>query len=192
MILGRRGSGKTDYFKGNASHNLRGLLSVYKAKGIKVLIIDTLDHPSYRDIPVMAISDLPKWSKGIYRVWVNAEDIPKLNRALNKLDNIWNTLLVYEDAYKHTFVNVDKNLRSLIADSKQKNIDILFMYHSWAQAPVNIYRMIDLIEVFKTKDSPLTRKAYMSGYYDDAFNIWQSVMNDKSNYAHKLIDTGLN
>jgi hypothetical protein len=182
LILGIRGSGKTTY--------LLKLLAAYITRGTKILIIDTIDHPSYRHIPVMDLKKLKDFKSGVYRVWVRAEDMPKLNYLINSLPNMWNTLLVYEDAYKHTGKNVDKSLKQLIGDSKQKNIDIIFMYWSWMQAPGDLYRMLDVIECFKTKDSPEARKSYMGGYFEEAIQIWQSIMNHESQYHHKLIDAG--
>jgi hypothetical protein len=191
MILGRRGSGKTDYLKGNQQHNLPGFFDTYRKKNMKVLIIDTFDHPSYRDIPIIPLNKFNDWKKGVYRVYMSSDKIKELNTFLKNNVNTWNTLLVYEDAVKHTFKTIDKSLLELMADTKQKNIDIIFMYHSWMQAPSDLYRMIDLIEVFKTKDSPLARKDNMPGYFEEAMEVYELVKNHPSKFYHKLLDTGL-
>lgn len=183
-IFGRRGCGKTTFL-------LAEIIPVYLQKQMKILIIDTFDHPSYRKIPVLDKKKFPLWKKGVYRVFVPADEIPDLNYFINSQISIWNTLIVYEDAYKHTFKSIDRNLVQLMADSKQKNIDIVFMYHSWMQAPPDLFRFIDFIEVFKTKDSPESRKNFMPGYFDEAMNVWKRVMQDKNNFAHELLDTGL-
>ncbi|MBS1647366.1 MAG: hypothetical protein JST67_08495 [Bacteroidetes bacterium] len=158
---------------------------------MKVLIIDTLDHPSYRNIPVLPKSKFSNWENGIYRVFTTREEIPKLNHFINSSPSVWNTCLVYEDAYKHTSKIIDKSLIQLMADSKQKNIDIVFMYHSFAQAPPDLYRYLDFIELFKTKDSPQCRKNYMPGYYDFAEKIYNEVKKNPSPFFHKMIDTGM-
>lgn len=190
-IFGQRGSGKTDYLKGNPAHNLPGVMNIYPRKNMKVLIVDTFDHPSYRDIPVLPQSKFKDWKSGIYRVFTPAEDIPQLNKFINSQASIWNTCIVYEDAYKHTFKTIDRSLIQLMADSKQKNIDIIFMYHSFAQAPPDLYRYLDYIELFKTKDHPQSRKSFMPGYYDEAEKIYNEVKKNASPFYHKLIDTGL-
>ena len=79
----------------------------------------------------------------------------------------------------------------LIGDSKQKNVDIIFMYHNWALAPKDLYRYLDFIEVFKTKDHPVVRKEDMPGYYDDAVKVYNEVQAHPSNFYHKLINTDL-
>lgn len=191
-IFGQRGTGKTDYLRGNPQHNLEGLMNIYpKYKNMKVLIIDTFDHPSYSNVPVLKPDEFKKWQSGIYRIFTYAEDIPKLNRFINSSPSIYNTLLVYEDAYKHTSGKVDKSLRQILADSKQKNIDIVFMYHSFAQAPPDIYRLIDYIELFKTKDSPKCRESFMPGYFDEAMKVYNSVKQNKNTFYHELITTEL-
>lgn len=190
-IFGQRGSGKTDYLKGNPKHRLPGVMNIYPPKGMKVLIVDTFDHPSYRNVPVLPMDKFSKWKSGIYRIFTPAEDIPQLNKFINAQKSIWNTCIVYEDAYKHTFKTIDRSLIQLMADSKQKNIDIVFMYHSFAQAPPDLYRYLDYIECFKTKDSPVCRKTFMPGYFDEAMRVYNQVAADKNPFGHLLINTGL-
>lgn len=192
-IFGQRGSGKTEFLKGNNQLNIPGIINIYPKRDVpmKVLITDTFDHPSYQNIPVIPANQLNNWKSGIYRCFTNAEDIPKLNRFLRDSPAIWNTLLVYEDAYKHTSKTIDRSLINLMADSKQKNIDICFMYHSFAQAPPDLYRYLDFIELFKTKDSPECRKNFMPGYYTKAMEVYNEVKTHKSPFYHKTIDTDL-
>lgn len=190
-VFGRRSTGKTTYIKGDKALGIAGLINTYLNKGMKVLIIDTIDHQSYRDIPILNIDKIPLWKKGVYRIWVKSYEMPELIKILNESVSIWNSLLIFEDAYKHQKEQIDKSLMDLIIDSKQKNIDIIFFYHSFSMAPKDLYRMIDLIELFKTKDSPKVRKDDMIGYYDDVVRLYNEVNKHPSNYFHRLIDTEL-
>jgi hypothetical protein len=190
-IFGMRGSGKTAFLKGDDSLNIAGIIRSYPPKGMKVLIIDTIDHTSYRDIAIIAPEQLAKWQKGIYRIFMRPEEIQVFNKHINTLKNFYNTLLVYEDAYKHQAEKLDKPMKELIIDSKQKNIDIIFMYHAWAMAPLDLFRMIDYIEVFKTKDTPKAREGAMPGYYQEALTIHNEVMKNPSRFYHKTLNTGL-
>ncbi len=137
-IIGKRGSGKTEYAIGNAKFNLPGLFNVYVKRGIKVIIIDTIDHPAYRKYPIISMDKFADFKSVIGRIIVKAADVPKLNYFLNQHANTWNSLLFYEDARKHTQAYVDDSLIELIGDSKQKNIDIGFMYHCFAHAPLDL------------------------------------------------------
>jgi hypothetical protein len=189
LILGKRGTGKTDYLKGNPKHNLRGFIPLYLKRGMKVLIVDTIDHPSYRDIPIIKKEQLAGWKKGVYRIFCRASEMPELCNLIN--ETLWNTLVVFEDAHKHQDVRIDKSVMDLMSDSKQKNVDIIFMYHLFAKAPKDLYRYVDFIEVFKTKDHPSVREADMVGYYDAMLSAWNEVMKHPSLYHHKLVNTDL-
>lgn len=190
-IFGMRGTGKTEYLKGNESLNLPGLMKPTIEQGKKVLILDTFDHPSYFDVPIIKPQDLQYWKKGIYRCFVRPDDMAALNTHINSLKSMWNTLIVYEDAYKHQSEKLDKPIKELIIDSKQKNIDMVFMYHSFSMAPKDLYRMLDFIELFKTKDHPSARKDDMPGYYEQALQVYEEVKNNPSRFYHKLINTEL-
>lgn len=198
-ILGKRGSGKSLYLLGSKHSsnpkdkplNKIGMLDVYEQKPMKQLIVDTIDHPSYRNIPILAAKDLPNWQSGIYRCFTKKEHIPNLLYFLNSQKSIWNTHLIFEDAYKHTFKTIDRSLIELMSDSKQKNIDITFMYHAFGQAPPDLFRNLDYIELFKTKDSPKSRSDFMPGYYEEALEVYEKVKADKDPFKHLTISTDL-
>ncbi len=182
-IVGARGSGKTYFLKNEVLPAI--------ATQRKTLIIDTLDHPDYREIPVLPLTKLHLWTKGVYRVWCNEDEMPKLCQKLTSLDNIWNTNLVFEDAGKHTADGIRRPLRSLMGDTKQKNIDMFFMFWAWGEVHPKILRKTNYVECFKTADSPEVRKEILSGCYTEALSTWQSVMKNDFKYTHQTIDTGI-
>ena len=189
-IFGDRGTGKTQYALGNEDFDLPGVVNLYRKRGIKVIIIDTMDHPAYKKIPVIPMQKFHLFTAGIGRIIVNADDIPQLNYFLNDHKTTWNSLLLYEDARKHTYGKVDKSLIRLIGDSKQKNIDIGFMYHCFAHCPLDLYRYFDFIDLFKTKDTPEVRKDALQGCFADVMQVYNEVKAHKSRFYHKVIDTG--
>ncbi len=191
-IFGERGSGKTEYLRGNPAFGLPGFIRGYLKKDMKVLIVDTLDHASYRDIARLPIAKLQGWNKGVYRCWVEPDEMPDLTTYINQLDSMYNTFIVFEDAYKHMENLVPKPMSRLMIDSKQKNIDMVFMFHGFSFAPPKLFGLIDLIEIFKTKDHPECRKTKMRGYYDDALKLYEEVKASANPYYHKLIVTGQN
>lgn len=189
-IFGKRGTGKTAYTVGDKEHNVLGIINFYLKRGVKVLVIDTMDHPKYRHIPFMPQGKFDKWKSGVYRILIRADDIAKINKMLSDSPATWNSVLIYEDAKKHTSKSVDKYMLALLGDSKQKNIDIFFMYHNFGECPPDLFRKLDYIECFKTMDSPRCRKDLMPGYYDEAEKIYTEVKNNPSPFFHKLIDAG--
>jgi hypothetical protein len=187
--IGGRGVGKTAYLKGDESIGVSGVIPIYTKKNMRVLIVDTFDHPSYKDIEVIEPVDLPSFKSGVKRIFVRPDEMPELNKIINA--SFYNGLLVYEDAFKHQQSKLDRSIMCLIGDSKQKNVDIIFQYHCFALVPKDLYRYLDYIEIFKTKDTPEVRKESMAGYYDDAIKVHKEVMANKSRFFHKTLYTGL-
>lgn len=188
-IFGKRGTGKTIYTVGDEKLQVQGIINFYLARGMKVLVIDTIDHPKYRHLPWMPMHKYPYWKSGAYRIKIAAKDIEKVNKFLSDSNATWNTVLIYEDARKHTFKSVDDYMIALCGDSKQKNIEIFFMYHNFGECPPDLFRKLDYIDCFKTKDSPVCRKDLMVGYFDHAMEIYNEVKHNKNPFYHKLIDS---
>lgn len=190
VVIGRRGSGKT-YF-------IKKFFKPYLQRGMKIVIVDTFNHPSYAfpekndpypyKIGRIQPSAIPAWEKdkknGIYRMYgnnFNTEILPALMQLRN-------TLIVFEDAKKYIKQNLQEDLESLCIDSKQKNIDIIFLYHSWGFVPPAIIRLSDFIELFPTSDSPHDRKSYISGVYNEAVAAHNKVRASKDKWPHVSID----
>lgn len=188
-LFGARGVGKTPYILGDAQYNIKGLVKTYLEKDMKVLIIDTFDHPSYKSVPIIKPKQLIGLKPGVNRIFCRPDQMPELNRIIN--ETVYNTFLIYEDAYKHQSEDLDLNIMRLIGDSKGKNVDIMFMYHCYELAPKDLYRYLDYLEIFKTKDSPEDRKKSMRGYFKEALETYNEVMAHPSRYFHKTLYTGL-
>lgn len=174
-IIGGRNSGKTTFAK--------EVMKFYPPRDMKVLIVDTFDHPSYRDIPIITSGKLGAWKKGVYRMF--GSDFDTMFSSIN--DNLWNSLIIFEDAYKYQEEKLDRNVKQFVIDSKQKNLDIMFMYHAWGWVPKDLFRISDVLEVFKCEDSPEDRKNNMRGCYDRTLNAYNEVKDDKFPYAHKSV-----
>lgn len=178
VIIGGRGRGKTTF--------ARGLMEGHPKK---VLIVDTFDHPSYRDIPVLTLEQLPGWKKGIYRIYATENiDIDDIIEAINKY--LTNALVFFEDALKY----IPDRLKGypigkIIIDSKQKNLDLFFMLHGWGLVPPDLFRFCDLITVFKTNDSPADKKNQIP-HFTEIMKLHTVVTEDPSPYANKTINVG--
>ena len=174
-ILGRRGTGKTTYG--------RQIMDAYKKKHphMKQIIFDTLDHPSYRDIPYIPPHLLARWKKpNTYRTWSSETD-----KMLLLASNLRNALIIFEDATKYVNKVIQKPLRSLIMDSKQKNLDIIFMFHGFSYMPPEMTRIVDYLTIFKC-DNPAYRKSDIVGYETIAA-AYDKVMQSKNPYAKETV-----
>lgn len=199
IVIGQRGTGKSLFVLGSENSsketdkklNIPGILPIYQKRGTKILIIDTLDHPAYRKIPVLKQSDFKKWTKGTVRIFTEPENILLLVDLINKSPHINNTLIVFEDAGKYTEKSLPRSFKRLIIDSKQRNIDIIFMYHCFIDTPTNIFTKSDFIQLFKTEDSPIVRKNNIR-LFDKVNAAYNQVNEHTSNFYGKYIDTRTN
>ncbi len=175
-ILGRRGTGKTTYIK--------ELIKVYRDNlpNQKVLILDTLDHPSYREIPVINESLLQRWIKpSVYRMF--SSDTDNLLNLVEK--NYNNGLLILEDASKYLRRQIGDDVRKFIFDSKQKNLDIIFLFHGFQAMPSELFRIVDNIVLFKC-DDPVYRKRDLTNY-QEVKEVYDRVMKHQSPYYNETI-----
>lgn len=196
-ILGQRGTGKSLFILGSKLSakiedkdlNLKGLIESYvKSTIIKVLIIDTIDHPLYKKIPVLPQNKFKMWNSGIVRIFLQPELINNLVDLINKSPHMNNTFIIFEDATKYTESKLPKVFKRLIADSKQRNIDIIFLYHSWGQTPLDLFRNMDFIQLFKTKDSPKMRENSIIDY-NEVEQMFNEIKSSDNNFISKFIDT---
>jgi hypothetical protein len=198
-IIGQRGTGKTLFLLGSKysskpedkSLSIPGLIDITFKNRMKVLIVDTLDHPAYRHIPVLKQQDFKKWSSGIFRIWFHPDNMSQFVNDINNTPGMNNTFIVFEDAGKYTEKRVPKPFTRLISDSKQRNIDIAFMYHCWVDTPTNIFTKADYIQLFKTEDKPVVRKNYIR-LYDKVEAAFNDVNQNPNRFYSRFIDTRTN
>lgn len=175
-ILGRRGTGKTTY--------LKELIKTYNEAlpNQKILILDTLDHPSYRDIPVIDEKLLQRWKKpAIYRMYSSDTD----NLLLKVEQHYNNGLLILEDASKYLRRQLSNDVRRFIFDSKQKNLDIIFLFHGFMAMPKELYSIIDNLVLFKTDDPSFRKNSIMN--YQEVKEAYTRVMAHPSPYYNETI-----
>lgn len=176
LTLGKRGSGKTTLIK--------QLIDEYQKQHPhkKVLITDTLDHPAYRHVPAIKTDMIERWKgKGIYRVWDS--DTDKMMGAIDK--SLSGALVVFEDASKYIRGQLTPEVRRFILDSKQKDLDLIFMFHGFGYVPPEMWRVIDFVTIMRT-DNPATRKDYIMNY-EAVSAAWQEVQAEKEGWPHRTV-----
>lgn len=142
IICGRKRTGKTTF-------TVEKLLANRK----KVLVVDTYDHPAYRDgFAPIAADDVAKW-KGRKRTF----DRPPAETLVKVFDNCFDGVVLVEDAAKTLTGNVPVALKQGFGDNRNKGIDLILMFHSLDDIPPYICRMFDTLILFATDDDPDTR-----------------------------------
>jgi len=177
LILGRRGSGKTWFV-------MKELIDSYIAAHpeMKVLIVDTFDHPSYRTIAAIEPEMISRWKRpSVYRCFSSDTDLIMKEVTTN----LRNCLIIFEDASKYIRRQLPDDVRRFILDSKQKNLDMIFLFHGFSFAPPEMWRIIDSVTIFKC-DNPDFRKADIVNF-EQIKEAWQSVMKSSNPYEKTTV-----
>lgn len=170
VIAGRRGTGKTTLQQKILSVNPK-----------KTLVVDTFDHPSWSDFPVISIDKLKYWKSGNYRVILS-----DYNKDLITISDYCNNCnVVYEDAKKYFTSSLPQSVITAVIDSKQKNTDIYIMYHSLSQIPKFLREMYDNLILFKTKDGSDVYNRFSNA--QEIQDVHQRVMNNESKFYCEFI-----
>lgn len=175
-IIGRRGCGKTTY--------ARQLIESYRQAlpKQKILIADTLDHPAYRDVAAIDVDLLKRWKEpNVYRIFDSNTD--EILKTINT--SLYNAMVVFEDASKYLRATLDNDVRRFILDSKQKNLDLVFIFHGFMFVPPEMFRLLDNLVIFRS-DNPETRKFYIVAF-DEVKAAYERVMKSENPYEHETV-----
>lgn len=187
LIVGNRGTGKTDFVK----NLIRSQMQTFP----KQLIVDTFDsdvwhnlqtwnHPEGFNtiVPVIQGKDLGRWRKGIARMF--SADV-KLMLAFIQ-EKVKNTFLVFEDATKYVGSRLTDDMRKFVLDSKQKNLDIVFIFHSLASIPPELVRVSDILVLFKTNEGKVSETKYPWGEIPKMMEILRKSVDKYKNLVLQL------
>ena len=171
-IVGGKGSGKT-----TLALNLLG------NSPKKTLIVDTLDHPAYRQYPIVTVDKLKLWKSGTYRIFEG-----NMNENLSEINkSVWNANIILEDAFKYLSFSMSKDQIKLFSDSKQHNQDIIIMFHAIKQIPTYLCSIMDQLVILKTKETlpNSTNKFYN---WDEIKKAHHKVSVHKNPHYFEVID----
>jgi hypothetical protein len=175
-LVSGKGTGKSTY--------ARKLATITLKNNKRVLVVDTIVSPVWDDVQLIEIEDLPRWKKGIKRVLVKDYE----NDFATIAESIKNGLVICEDARKYAGSKPTKALIDLMIDSKQKNLDMMLVYHAWGWLPADMLRVLDYIVIGKTQDSPESRKNYLGGAYSECLAAYNKAQSSKDQFIKIDID----
>lgn len=178
--LGDRGSGKTWFFRKHVEPLIR----------TKILVLDTLDHDKYRNHPQLGpaytigrASDIKRWTAGKMRIIAN--DHTQTFEEIHKY--LFNCTVVCEDAKKYCgrTGQLDPSIFKLCIDSKQRNVDIIFMFQTWKASYTDLYQIGDNLLIFKSK-SPKIRLDQFDDP-EEVLAVWKRVKDHPNpHYCEKI------
>ncbi len=189
-VIGSRGTGKTPLIIGGDFE--QGMAKDYLQKGMSTLILDEIDHVKYRHIPFLHPSKYSQLSTnpGIYRTVTPIQYLPGLVLDIARSKLVWNTLLVLEDCKKYIPQRFrDEAEYTLLGNSKQQNVDLVFMYWAWGIVPPDLMRNTNYYVIFPTADHPVVRESYLGGCSEAVFKAHEIVMRGKKPYM--VVDSGI-
>lgn len=174
ILLGNRATGKTVYGK--------TLIRAALLSGKGVLVVDTYDHPAYASVPRIRPDEIGKVKKGDFvRCFGSDTDI-----IMAECTKLYNALLVMEDATKYIYGTITDDLKQILFDSKQKNVDVLLMFHSWTACPPAIFRVADNLVIKKTGDNCEVRKKDCPNFAE-VQKAWEIVEASQDRYITKCV-----
>lgn len=195
-IIGGRGTGKTTYLLGDQSLNIQGLLEASSQQ--KHLIIDTIDHPMYQGrVPVLDHEGLKKFglnrdAKGTARIFPAIGE--SMNDILSLVSNyFWNGTLVLEDAAKYVGHMGDNAISNLCRDSKQKNVDLVMMWHDFDDCPKSMRKLWDYLNIRKTSITERGLRDYRNKVpkFELVEIVNREVQESANKFANETIDVAV-
>lgn len=148
LLIGGRGTGKTYTI-------LHSIIENYQKSDPdkKILVIDTFNAPAYEGIENISKQDMKRWVGGCRRYIISGvpqefdEDITYI------ADNCYNTVIILEDSARFILgSSVRTSILKLVTDTKQKNIDLYFVFHAMMQVPPRLVQLCDYIILHKTNE----------------------------------------
>ena len=169
MLIGKRKTGKTTVG--------RALIDASLHK--KILVVDTFEHPDYKDFETITTDMLPRWKSGRKRIlYREDEDLQAIN------EHVRNTLIVLEDCTKYITGDISKPVKGIIFDSKQKNNDVIMMYHGFSYAPPKLLANVNYITLFKIGENIDNYKSKIPNY-EIIYKAHKAIQASKNPYINK-------
>lgn len=180
FIVGRRKSGKSTYIIQRIEKYMKSLNNI--GRDGKVLIIDAQDNEIYRKDNIQTIKpiELIGWKKGIKRIIIS--DIDDFFKYLAYCKN---SFVVIEDSIRFFEANLKRDIKSLIVDTKQIGIDLMFVYHGFMQVPNDIIRLSDFVIIKKTNDVFSECKKKLP--FQEVLDGYKEVKESENQYITKIV-----
>ncbi len=172
LIVGRRATGKTTFLK-----------KMVKLSASKVIVVDSFDHPDYRDLQTIPIAQVSRWKAGNVRVW-QTDPLETLETIFK---NCFNCTVVMEDCKRYVEPSVQKSIRQGIIEHRNRNIDLIMMFHNLKDVPPYVCNMHNDIVLFKTNDNMNKEQDKFSNWADIA-KAHSRIMKSANPYYNEVIN----
>lgn len=172
VIVGKKGTGKTVFTRELMRHNPK-----------KCLIVDTFDHPSYSDIPIIKPEQIKLWVRNDVRV-ISGDPIENIKEID---DTVYNALIILEDAAKYIDNNISKTIKPFFVNSKQYDLDMVIMFHRLAEIPPYVLSFTDRLVIHKTNEN-LKMSLPKFSHDPRLIEAYERVKKHQSRFYSEVID----
>ncbi|MBI2258160.1 MAG: hypothetical protein HYU67_04585 [Flavobacteriia bacterium] len=183
LLVGNRGTGKTDFCKKLINHSALP----------KKLVVDTFDSPVWQNmktydnlagvnvpIPILSPEELPSHKQGLYRTFS-----PNTRLLEEKVAQYCtNSLVILEDSTRYYKPMLTENQRIYLLNSKQKNVDFVLVFHYLSAVPPEIVKLADYLTLFKTNEGFYDNKKW---YQPEIKTIFDHIKKSKNRFENITI-----
>lgn len=187
IIIGKRGCGKTTFLKEKVIRS-----SVLP----KTLIIDTFDSLTWHSMESHnfpnalgeRIEEIKEEEIYFFRKGIKRMICPRPERSFDLLaEYLRNTLVIFEDSTRYLEGRLQESVRNFVLDTKQKNLNLVFVFHSLSDVPPRLIKYSQSITMFKTLDGSVDRNKYSNPQIQTMFDY---LKNSKNEYDFLSVQTG--
>ncbi len=110
---------------------------------------------------------------------------PMSTKAFTKMMlTLQNAVVVYEEATIYFPHARNEDLIDLLVGSRERNVTIIFMFHSLRSIPRYIWDLKDLLIIHKTQDD--AKNIFERFHNKNLLAVWQRVMDNESKYYSEV------
>lgn len=165
IIIGRQGTGKSDSTKSiiqkilSKNDSITKLVVFDEFDSDIWVNLETWDHPEWKNdvVSVIPIDKLLKLKSGKVRICQETDDIKMYLSTFKQLNN---SIIVFEDATRYfpSETAPPKELLSILLNAKQRNNEVILIFHSLMDVPKKLVRNIRIIILHHTDDGEVPKK----------------------------------
>lgn len=152
---------------------------------LPILAVGTEDHNAYRAgykrITPRLIEKVDG-APGYYRCF--GDDVRPIENALMK--HARNTVVLVEDASEYMEGNLTEEQKKFILRRKQRNLDLIYMFHMFGMVPPKIYALVNHIYILRTLDKPQGSSEKIPAI-ELVKEAYQKVMQSKERYPREVL-----
>ena len=172
LVCGGRGTGKSTHIK--------KVIDGHSSK--KVLIVDANDNAIFREFKPIKPELLKKWKSG--KIRIVSDDTDAVFRLI--YDNLWNALVIFEDATGYMQFNMPEIVKKIMLVSKQRNLDLIFTFHSFRNIRPDFFAYSNYLEIFKTGED-ISQFKNKVPQFERVIEAKEAVEQHPSKFYHKSV-----